>query len=155
MVDADHGCVEEQALFVGVVDIGAVELVSDDGRVESGGFALFGVPHCRDFGVGAVDAELVGASGVGFELDAGHWLSVELFSADDFVVRDGGLAVEVIDEHEGADVDVFADRGVDGAFVGVEVSFDEREVAFGDLAVLELLREVFVGFGVQREDHDP
>ena len=97
----------------------------------------------------------MGASGVGLELDAGDWLSFELFSADDFVVRDGGLAVEVVDEHEGADIDVFADRGVDGAFVGVEVSLDEREVALGDLAVLELFGEVFVGLCVQREDHDP
>ena len=97
----------------------------------------------------------MGASGVGLELDARSGLSVELFSADDFVVRDGGLAVEVIDEHEGSDVDVFADRGVDGAFVGVEVSLDEGEVALSDLAVFELFGEVFVGLCVEREDHDP
>lgn len=34
------------------------------------------------------------------------------------------------------------------------MAFKEGEVAFGGLAVLELFGEVFVGLGVQGEDHD-
>ncbi len=34
------------------------------------------------------------------------------------------------------------------------MSFDECEVAFGGVAVFELFGEVFVGFGVECEDHD-
>lgn len=155
VVHGDHGRVEVQAWCAGVADVLAVEFIAEDGRVESGGFAFFGIPHCRDEWMGAVDTELMGASGVGLELDAGDGLAVELFPAQDGVVGDGGFAVEVIDEHERADIHVLSDRCVDGALIGVEVSLDEREVAFGDLAVLELLGEVLVRFGIHCQDHDP
>lgn len=62
-----------------------------------------------------MDAELVGSSGMGFEFDAGDRFAVEFFAADDGVVGNGGFAVEMIDAHEGADIHVFADGGVDGA----------------------------------------
>ena len=64
-----------------------------------------------------MDAELVGSACVGDECDASHGLVVEYFAGDDGVVGDGGLAIEVVDEHEWADIHVFADGGVDGALV--------------------------------------
>lgn len=146
---------EHESVGAGVVDVCAVEFVADDRGVESGGFAFFGIPHCRNLWMGAVDAELVGASGVGLELDSGHGLAVEFFLVDDFVVGDGGFAVEVVDEHEGADIHVFADGRVDGAFGGREVALDQCEVSLGDLSVFELFREVFVDLWIERQDHEP
>jgi len=146
--------VEHEAVGCWGSDVVAIEFVADDGGVEACGFCVGWSSHCGDGGVGAVDAELVGSAGVGDEFYSGDGLVVEMFVSDDGVVGGGGFAVEVVDEHEWADIHVFSDGCVDGALVGLEMAFDQGEVAFGGLAVFELFGEVFVGFGVQCEDHD-
>lgn len=100
----------------------------------------------------AVDAELMGAAGEGYEADAGGvggGIEVE-----DFESALGGLAAGVADFLVREVGGVFYDGDVDEAGAGSEFSGEEGGVGFGDGSGFELLAEVGVGGFVEGEDHD-
>ena len=114
-----------------------VEVVADDGDAEA-------------FGVGRVDAELVGASGNGVEGDAG----VIVFDADLLPLGGADLAVDFVVDLVRAIVDIETEREGDRSFVLGEDSVEESEVVFFDGAILKLDREMAMGFGGETEDHE-
>ncbi len=150
VVDGEHRSVEHQAQALGFV----IEFVADDGHAEADGFVGGWPADSGDFGMGCVDTELVGPSCMRQEFDAGHGLACKDFTSEYAVVRDRWLALVVIDEHQWADIHVFAHGAVDGALVGIEVAGEEGEVAFVCSPVFELDGKVSVGFFAQCEDHD-
>ena len=111
------------------------------------------VPHngnAEAFGVGRVDAELVGASGNGVEGDAG----LIVFNADLLPLGGADLAVDFVVDLVWAIVDIETEREGNRSFVLGEDSVEESEIVFFDGAVLELDREMAMGFGGESEDHE-
>lgn len=93
--------------------------------------------------MGGVDAELVGAAGVGEEGDAGDAGGV----AEEVPVGGGALAVDGVVDLAGAIVDVGAERQVDDAAIGGRDAVEEGEVALVDVAVDEEALELGVDWG--------
>ena len=115
----------------------SVEVVADNGNAEA-------------FGVGRVDAELMGASGNGVEGDAG----VIVFNADLLPLGGADLAVDFVVDLVWAIVDIETEREGNRSFVLGEDSVEESEIVFFDGAVLELDREMAMGLGGETEDHE-
>ncbi len=99
----------------------SVEVVADNGNAEA-------------FGVGRVDAELMGASGNGVEGDAG----VIVFDADLLPLGGADLAMDFVVDLVWAIVDIETEREGDRSFVLGEDSVEESEVVFFDGAILKL-----------------
>ena len=105
-----------------ILGVGVVHLVADDWCAHADGFCLIirahhVLPHCRDERMSSMDTELVGSASVRLKLNASNRSAIELFASKHGVVCDRRLALDVIDEHQRADIHVFAHRAVDGAFV--------------------------------------
>ena len=134
MGECEVGGVEFELTEAGAVP---VEVVAYDGDAEA-------------FGVGRVDAELVGASGNGVEGDAG----VIVFDADLLPLGGADLAVDFVVDLVWAIVDIETEREGDRSFVLGEDPVEESEVVFFDGAILKLDREMAMGFGGEAEDHE-
>lgn len=96
-----------------------------------------------------MDAELVGAAGGGFEIEQG----VFIILGEDFVISLGGFAV-LTDLEGGRTLQVTSDGEINHCLGEFRMTFDDGIVGFVSFAVLELLAEHGLGFGVFRENHD-
>ena len=114
-----------------------VEVIAYDGDAEA-------------FGVGRMDAELVGASGNGVEGDAG----LIVFNADLLPLGGADLAVDFVVDLIRAIADIEPERKGNCSLVLGEDSIEESEIVFFDSAILKLDREMAMGFGGESEDHE-
>lgn len=111
------------------------------------GVAEYGVAEVLE-----VDADLVGASGFDLDFEVGGGAVGE--SGEHFPVCEGGACGEAMDGAAFAVLGMAAEGEVDGAVGGVGDAVDEGLVGFVDLAVAELVLEVFEGGGGAGEEDD-
>lgn len=99
-----------------------------------------------------VDAQLVAASGFGIEVYPGE----AVFSPCDLVAGDGGFPFFGVDDVNGGIVagPIFAEGGVDSAFVGGQFAGEDGVIDFLDAALFELSAEVGLGGGMEGKNHE-